>query len=66
MAGRKPDSDVLVATEYDAQDGKQVSFTNVGAAWRNDNGTVWFNIVTMPGVKFCIKKREEKKEGAAQ
>ena len=59
MAGRKPDSDVLVATEYEGREGKEMTFTNVGAAWTND-GTVWFNVITMPGVKFCIKKKEER------
>jgi hypothetical protein len=65
MAGRKPDSDVLVAHTYEGKEGEEMSFTRIGAAWVNDNGMVWFNIVTNPGVRFCIKKRDEKKQEGA-
>jgi hypothetical protein len=63
MAGRKPDSDVLVAIPYtDGGGNDAMQFHNVGAAWKNENGMIWFNLVTNPNVRFVIRKREEKKQ----
>ena len=63
MAGRKPDADVLVAVSYDGKEGAAMAYHNVGAAWLNDNGNTWFTLVTNPGVRFMIKKREVKENG---
>ncbi len=63
MAGRKPDYDVAIAVEYEAQGEKRTRWHNVGAAWKGENGFVSFNMVTNPGVKFVLCPPKEKKDG---
>ena len=53
MQGDKPKYTVMIPVEFRTSDKKVATKWNpVGAAWVNDKGTVSFNIVTMPGVKF--------------
>lgn len=61
--GKRPDFDVLVAVPYEGKERDDMAFHNVGAGWSSENGLIWLNVVTMPGVKLLVKKREEKRNG---
>ena len=63
--GRAPDYDVCVVVEFPVagQEKPAAKWFKVGTAWHNnESGSISFNVVTMPGVKFRLMppKKDDK------
>jgi hypothetical protein len=60
MANQAPDLDVVVAVSYKHKGEDKTRWHNVGSGWSHRNGSISFNVVTAPGVRFVLVKKEAK------
>jgi hypothetical protein len=60
--GRKPDFNVTVPRNYEAQGEERTHWYTIGEGWQGEDGMITLRIATFPGVNFVLCPRKEKEE----